>query len=223
MEQDKAVTSAGLGLIMAMAPLTALAAGTPTASGTGVGTDKVTVSGSANAAAQTSGDATTGGVHLSYSTVGGAWHDSGDKQDHDNGTFLVTIPKEIRYENMRVGKVETSDTYDVWVRGSIPTGATVSLTVASGVSMGATGSDTITEKTSKVSGGSDTAGEYGKDSLRSFTASQVFAGVDADGSVQGTHVTDSIALTGTVSSVHTWNGNVPYTATLVSAPIAPNN
>lgn len=192
-------------------------------------------------------EATSGseGVHVSYSTVGGTWVDSGPDMntDKDNviypsGTFQVTVPKEIKFENMRVGSFDVSDTYDIWVRGAIPENKCVRVS-NSGVYTFTDSGDTnpsdsgsevmayVTWKRTATVGGSEqeVEGKYwDKKGGPVFTAHEVYGtstGTKAvDGGALGSICHDTVKLTGFTSSVGTWDGYITYTANLVEPPTA---
>ena len=132
-----------------------------------------------------------GNIHLFYDTTGGKWQDPGqdateadDNHDHDNGTYMLTIPTKIHYQNMNVGKVNTSDDYTVNVRGAIADGATVTVTAETGKVMSNGVESGITEITTQ-----------GK---TSWTSQEAFGGLNQDGSLKGTDCTDNIKMTGEV-------------------------
>ena len=148
-----------------------------------------------------------GKVHLFYSTLGGKWQDPGqdatvdtDNHDHDNGTYLVTIPTKIAYENMNIGKVDTSDTYTVNVRGAIKDGQTVTVTAESGNKLKNGAFEDITETTTQ-----------GK---TTWTSDEVFNKLNADGSVAGTDTTDTVKMSGEVKAAGKYEGTVGYSAKL---------
>ena len=56
-------------------------------------------------------------VAAKLNSVGGTWSDG--KTTRANGTYVVTIPTQVGYENVPVGKVDLTATYDVNVKGVI--------------------------------------------------------------------------------------------------------
>lgn len=154
-----------------------------------------------------------GKVDITYDTTKGKWTDSKDVE-HDNGTFVVRIPKAISYEGMNVGAVHTSDDYDVAVEGVLAAGKSVDVKAETGKKL--TGKDLlgdITETTSlkdATAGGS--AGEYSDTNFHTFSAAQT--SVMTGTKVTGTTVQDNISLDGTALSAGTYTGSVQYTATL---------
>lgn len=158
-----------------------------------------------------------GRVDLTYDTTAGKWKDAKDLE-HDNGTYVVRIPKAIKYVGMHVGKVTTNDDYSVTVEGVLAPGKSVSVSAETGKTVAihapATDDDNITEVTSmKGTDTSNTAGAYSKDNKRTFSAKQVSVMDDA-GKVTGTTVTDNISMSGKAYSAGTYTGTVQYTASL---------
>ena len=148
-----------------------------------------------------------GKVHLFYSTLGGKWQDPGqdatvdtDNHDHDNGTYLVTIPTKIAYENMNIGKVDTSDTYTVNVRGAIEDGQTVTVTAETQNKLKNGTFEDITETTTQ--------------GRTTWTSDEVFNKLNADGSVAGTDTTDTVKMSGEVKAAGKYEGTVGYSAKL---------
>lgn len=159
-----------------------------------------------------------GAIDLTYDTTNGQWKDSVDV-DHDNGTYVVRIPTAIKYENMHVGKVATSNDYNVTVEGVLASGKKVSVSAETGKPVAFNGdaanaNDKITEVTSMK--GTDTAnkeGAYSDTNKRTFTAEQVSVMNDA-GKVSGTTVKDNIAMSGFAYSAGTYTGTVQYSSAL---------
>lgn len=110
---------------------------------------------------------------------------------------MVTIPTLIRYENMHVGTVNTSDDYTVNVKGTIPADNIVFISAETGNSV-ANGAESITETTTQ-----------GK---KQWTAEDCYGSMNTDGSLSGTDSTDTIALSGEAKSAGTFEGTVAYTA-----------
>lgn len=153
-----------------------------------------------------------GKIKLTYDTTGGQWQDPGpdptktdDNNPHNNGTYLVTIPTAITYENMAIGTVNTSDDYTVNVRGAIGSGKQITLTAQTNQLL-ANGSrpDDIKETTTQ-----------GK---TTWSADETFGNLNTDGSLSGTDSKDNIKMTGTAKAAGTYTGTVGYTATLGDAP-----
>lgn len=175
--------------------------------------------------ASNTGQGGGGQIEIIYSTQGGSWEDPGadptvtsDNVSHDNGSYVVILPKLIKYENMAIGAVSTSDNYNVIVRGALPQGKNVKLEAQTGQALATTAGDGgITEATTIVSGGSDTAGAYANDNFRLFTAEEAFGAANTDGSLSGTTVVDNIALSGVAKAAGTYSGTVQYTSSLVDA------
>lgn len=196
----------GLAVVMAAAlAAPAFAHGTPTASGSGVSSDKQKY----DSASGWSGSDNTyeGKIHLLYDTTNGGWQDPGedpsnpdDNGDHDNGTYVVTIPTKISYENMNIGKVSTSDDYTVNVRGAIGDGQTVTLKAETGKTLKNGSKEEITETTTQ-----------GK---TTWTSDETYGGLNADGSLKGTDTTDNIKMEGEVTTSGVYEGSVAYTASL---------
>lgn len=159
-----------------------------------------------------------GAIDLTYDTTNGQWKDSVDV-DHDNGTYVVRIPTAIKYENMHVGKVSTSNDYNVTVEGVLASGKTVTVSAETGKPVtfngdAANANDKITEVTSMK--GTDTAnqeGAYSDTNKRTFTAEQVSV-MDDSGKVSGKTVQDNIAMSGFAYSAGTYTGTVQYSSAL---------
>ena len=163
----------------------------------------------------TTGD---GKISLTYDTTNGLWEDS-QGTNHANGTYVVRIPTAIKYENMHVGKVATSNDYDVIVEGVLASGKKVSVTAQTGQPVTfqgtvANANDKITETTSMK--GTDTANEknaYSDTNKRTFTAEQVSV-MDDSGKVSGKTVQDNISMNGFAYSAGTYTGTVQYSSAL---------
>ena len=90
-----------------------------------------------------------GKIKIVYDTTGGVWNDI-NKAQHDNGTYVVTIPTLIKYENMNIGTVNTSDDYTVNVAGAIANDKAVKLVAETGNNLAySTRTDEITETTTQ--------------------------------------------------------------------------
>ena len=151
-----------------------------------------------------------GKIHLFYDTTGGQWLDpSQDGPEgsetiaHDNGTYVVTIPTKIAYLNMNIGKVDTSDDYTVNVRGAIGQDKKVKLDAQTGNNLVNGDKSEITETTTQ-----------GK---TEWSAAEVYGNLNTDGSLSGTNTTDTIKMTGEVTTAGVYEGSVVYTASLVDA------
>lgn len=204
------------------------AAGTPTASDKALDakTELYTTTDAKGTGSWGAGTSTTtkngdGAIDLTYDTTNGQWKDSVDV-DHDNGTYVVRIPTAIKYENMYVGKVATSNDYNVTVEGVLASGKKVSVSAETGKQVkfngtAANANDTITETTSmKGTATQNTEGAYsdGKTAnKRTFTAEQVSV-MDDSGKVQGTTVQDNISMNGFAYSAGTYTGTVQYSSAL---------
>ncbi len=213
-----------------------------TESGNGVVEDTYHQFGTMNSSETSATSSGAEGVHVSYSTVGGTWTDSGpddtitdDNVEYPNGTFQVTVPKEIKYENMHVGKFDLTDTYDVWIRGVIPNDKAVHLS-ASGIvtlvnpldndlsNFGSEATAQVTwERNFTEKGVPKTlSGNYwDTNGGPTFSAFDVYGSSSEyaadDGGAPGSISEDKVNLKGYTTSVGTWQGNITYTATLVPA------
>ena len=142
------------------------------------------------------------------------WSDS-KGVEHEDGTFVVRIPKAISYTGKEAGTVSTSDEYDITVEGSIESGKSITVKAESGNAV--TGSNligSIVEKTllkDSTAGGS--AGEYSSTNYHVFTSAQ--ASQKTGNLVTGTTVKDIISMSGTVRSAGSYTGSVQYTAALI--------
>jgi hypothetical protein len=154
-----------------------------------------------------------GQVDLTYDTTNGKWTDS-QGVEHANGTYVVRIPKAVKYEGMNVGVVNISDDYDVTVEGVLAPGKSVDVKAETGKTLSGTNLlGNVTEVTSlKDTTAGGKAGAYAADNFHNFTAAQVSKMTGAK--VTGTTVQDNIAISGTVLSAGTYVGNVQYTAAL---------
>jgi len=103
-------------------------------------------------------------------------------------TYVISIPTDIRQENMPVGEVSTTDDYEVAVTGEFPGELVV-------------GAEDEARLTSEL-GASD------------LTASAASAGDPLTFEWEGTDE-DSISISGTTTSVDTWTGAVQYEAEVV--------
>lgn len=201
------------------------AAGTPTAADQALDakTELYTTTDAAGTGSWGAGTSTTtkngdGAIDLTYDTTNGQWTDSVDV-GHDNGTYVVRIPTAIKYENMRVGKVSTSNDYNVTVEGVLASGKTVTVSAETGKPVAFNGiaandKDKITEVTSMK--GTETAnkeGAYSDTNKRTFTAEQVSV-MDDSGKVSGKTVQDNIAMSGFAYSAGTYTGTVQYSSAL---------
>ena len=204
MKRKSRYTAILTAVLMAMSAFSATAAD-PTASGTGIQTAKQYIDSVGSITKSDDADTNADGkLHLSYDTSGGKWEDPGadptvkdDNGKHDNGTYTVTIPTLIKYENMHVGTVNTSDDYTVNVKGTIPADNIVFISAETGNSV-ANGAESITETTTQ-----------GK---KQWTAEDCYGSMNTDGSLSGTDSTDTIALSGEAKSAGTFEGTVAYTA-----------
>lgn len=160
-----------------------------------------------------------GQVELTYDTTGGQWIDSADVK-HNNGTYVVRIPKSIKYANMHVGAVSTSNDYNVTVEGVLASGKSVSVSAETGKAIAFNGTpandkDKISEVTSmKGTDTSNTEGAYSDTNKRTFTAEQV-SNMDDAGKVSGKTVQDNISMSGKAFSAGTYTGTVQYSAALI--------
>lgn len=213
------VSAAALTMVGSMmAGMPVHAAGTATASGAGLQSETQTytttegkdgaLTGAWNAASNDGEAGGAGQIQIVYDTTGGSWQDPGadasDSKDngvHDNGTYVVTIPKKISYENMSIGTVKTEDSYTVNVRGAIASGKKVTLTAETSKTLATANGDTgLTETTTQ-----------GK---TEWTTDQCFGSLNSDGSLSGTNATDKIALSGTAKASGHYVGTVQYTASV---------
>lgn len=152
-----------------------------------------------------------GNIHLFYDTTGGQWQDPGkdpetvdDNTAHDNGTFVVTIPTKIAYENMNIGNVDTSDDYTVNVRGAIAQNKKVTLAAQTGQYL-VNGSKTQEIQETTTQGKTE------------WSAAEAYGHLNTDGSLSGTDATDNIKMSGMVTTAGTYEGAVQYTASLADA------
>lgn len=232
----------GLSLAVVCGSATTAFAAEPTKSGNGLVVGTYETFGITDGEQTSATTAGREGVQVTYSTVGGTWIDSGSDPEKDddnatypNGTFQVTVPKEIRYENMPVGEFTQTDSYDVWVRGVIPSDKSVRITATGNVTMvnpkAVDANDPGSQVTALVSWKRDYIengnrvihiGNYqDTDDSPTFTAQQVFGdpnGVTAsDGGAIGSKSRDTVTIKGRTSTAGTWKGAITYTATLLDA------
>ena len=217
------VVSVGMALMM---PMTSIAA---TASGSGIDTadlqqydgktwgDSATETAADDSLNDHAENTYDGKIHLFFDTTGGQWLDpsqdgpeGSETNAHDNGTYVITIPTKIAYENMNIGIVDTSDTYDVNIRGAIGQNEKVKLTAETDKPLVNGDKSEITE-TTHMGANADEA-VYGE---RTFDSSQVYGSLNGDGSLAGTTVQDTITMKGEVTTVGVYEGSVLYKAELV--------
>lgn len=146
---------------------------------------------------------------IQYAWDASGWQDAGDSTDDaaDNvsypaGTFQVSVPKDISFENMRAGAVDASCDYTVRARGIIPETSTLEVSVDA-----STASADGTEIAASVT--------QGKASL---TPTELRGGADGslnpDGSLKGVSWTDRAELSGHALAEGTWEVDCTYTATV---------
>ena len=171
------------------------------------------------------------GVHLVYDTTGGSWYDPGkdptvpgtDKdqtgtagedtdEKHDNGTFVIIVPKEIKYTGMKVGTVDTSDEYDVYLAGVIEAGKSVELTTS--VTNPKVDDNNELEATLERSELTDAEKDSGK---KVFSATELTNGFNDDKSLKGQTLSHTLKMKGTASVSGTYEGSVIYTATVTTS------
>lgn len=207
----------GLATVTIMGGVTPVFAADPTAADAALDNTKevYTTTDAAGTGSWTTGD---GKISLTYDTTNGKWMDStGDS--HDNGTYVVRIPTAIKYENMHVGKVQTSNDYDVIVEGVLASGKKVSVSALTEQAVAfqgtpANASDKITETTSmKGTATQNKEDAYSDTNKRTFSAEQVSVMDDA-GKVTGTTVQDNISMSGFAYSAGKYIGTVQYSSAL---------
>ena len=181
---------------------------------------------------------TDGQVQLEIDTTGGTWQDPGkdpgddntdpndpddpavkDNTNHDNGTFIVTIPTKIAYHNVKLGKFHSDDTYSCNVRGAIAEGKLVKVTantdqkVTNGSKKNEVKAKTYTATTAGTA--LTTAGEYSDANFRTFTSEELYGGTNYDGSMKGTDFEDRITMDGTITTSGVYTGAIQYTASVI--------
>lgn len=167
----------------------------------------------------------SGKIYITYDTKGGVWYEPGssiessdDNIQHPNGTYVVTIPTAITYENMSIGAVNTNDNYEVHVRGAINPAKYVKVTAqadnGSILTNGKGQSIKITLSQQKTDFSADDC--FGG-SASELTPEEVTGGglaslLNPDGSLKGSQSMDNIKLSGVVTTAGTFSGTVTYTA-----------
>lgn len=151
-------------------------------------------------------------VAAQLDSTGGTWSDG--KTARTNGTYVVTIPTQVGYKNVNVGKVDLTAAYDVNVKGVIGTGDTITCTatydkVMNGALQGTAGA---------LLGG---VGPYDKSdggdlnialtqSKTSWSAAEVSKLKEDGKTVVGTTGTDSVHFTGSVRSASHFINTIAY-------------
>lgn len=201
-----------------MVATAALAVAAALGSPLGAYADAVSVSGTPNETqSQTAADDTlkekaSANVATLIDSTGGTWSDG--KTTRPNGTYVVTIPTQVGYKNVNVGKVDLTAAYDVNVKGVIGTGDHITCTVtynkvmngalrgADGGLLGGVG------PYDKVDGGELNAElTQGKTTWSDAEVSKL---ADDGNTVVGTTGTDSLHFTGSVRSATQFADSINY-------------
>lgn len=151
-------------------------------------------------------------VAAQLDSTGGTWSDG--KTTRTNGTYVVTIPTQVGYKNVPVGKVDLTATYDVNVKGVIGLGDTITCTATydkamngalQGVDGGLLGGVGPYEKSD--GGELNIALNQGK---TSWSAAEVSKLKEDGKTVVGTTGTDSVHFTGSVRSASQFVNSISY-------------
>lgn len=151
-------------------------------------------------------------VAAQLDSTGGTWSDG--KTTRANGTYVVTIPTQVGYKNVPVGKVDLTAPYDVNVKGVIGLGDTITCTAtydkamngalqgADGCLLGGVG------PYEKSDGGElNIALTQGKTTWSDAEVSKL---AEDGNTVVGTSGTDSLHFTGTVRSASQFVNSISY-------------
>lgn len=149
-----------------------------------------------------------GQLQVEYDTTGGQWTDTGGKT-HANGTYMVTVPKKILYQNMNTGKVDHTVTYSVTVVGAIPTGGHVNLNATAPNSTSLNG---------YLTDGSDTTLTAVLTHAKTkYSSDETFGNANASGQLVGTTVQDTLKLNGTAKNTGSYKGVITYSSSLATS------
>lgn len=151
-------------------------------------------------------------VAAQLDSTGGSWSDG--KTTRTNGTYVVTIPTQVGYKNVPVGKVDLTAPYDVNVKGVIGTGDTITCTATYDKAMNAALQGTAGGMLGGVgpydkSDGGDlnVALTQGK---TTWSAAEVSKLKEDGKTVVGTNGTDSVHFTGSVRSASQFVNTISY-------------
>lgn len=151
-------------------------------------------------------------VAAQLDSTGGTWSDG--KTDRANGTYVVTIPTKVGYENVPVGKVDLTAPYGVNVKGVIGLGDTITCTATydkamngalQGVDGGLLGGVGPYDKSD--GGELNIALDQGKNT---WSAAEVSKLAEDGNTVVGTTGTDSVHFTGSVRSASQFVNTISY-------------
>ena len=144
----------------------------------------------------------TANVNAVIDSTGGTWSDG--KVNRSNGTYVVTVPTQVGYKNVNVGKVDLTAPYDVNVKGVIGTGDKITCTVTYDKAM----AGALTGVNGGLLGGvgpydKSDGGELNVELTQGKTAwsdAEVSKLAEDGNTVVGTTGTDSLHFTGSVRS-----------------------
>lgn len=156
---------------------------------------------------------------LGVNASDGTWTDTGNKT-HDNGSFCVTVPTNIRYTGVNAGHFDESGVYDVNVAGVIRVADQVTATVTVGDFKNAISDDldgdtaTVPEgSTVRNPGGLTGTVTQGKTVWTCDELSVMEDDEDGNAIVVGTTAQDSYSITGDVRNTNQFNASVQYNFT----------
>lgn len=142
-------------------------------------------------------------IKIVYDTRGGTWqapgediYDSSDNVVYDNGSYVVTIPTGATYMDMGVGRVDTTATCVVNVRGAIRDGQRVHVSIS-----GDTDDEGLTTTVTQ--------------DKTDWTPLDTYGHLNPDGSISGTDSTFTIHTFGEAKSVGNQVTTIGYSSTLV--------
>lgn len=145
-------------------------------------------------------------------STGGTWFDG--KTTRTNGTYVVTIPTQVGYKNVNVGKVDLTAAYDVNVKGVIGLGDTITCTATydnamSGALQGGDGCllGGVGPYEKSDGGELNIALTQGKTTWSDAEVSKL---AEDGNTVVGTTGTDSVHFTGSVRSASQFVNSISY-------------
>ena len=150
-----------------------------------------------------------GKITVTYDTTQGTWQDPGldtsdgnDNGTHQNGTYQVVIPTYISHEGLNAGAIQTSDTYQILVRGVIPEGKLIRVDAECQPEINSEGNYHIQQTTHQEK--------------TVWSPADCMGAVHEDGSLSGTPSNDTISTEGTMYAAGSFTGHVFYTAEMAT-------
>lgn len=150
-----------------------------------------------------------GEITITYDTTQGTWQDPGldaandaDNGTHLNGTYQVVIPTYISREGLNAGAIQTSDTYQVLVRGVIPEHNVIRVDAECQQEIASEGNYRIQQSTHQEK--------------TVWSPEDCMGTANADGSLGGTPSNDTLSTQGIIYAAGSFTGHVYYTAEMVT-------